>query len=134
MKKSILFFLVAFLILSGATFGKSKENIEVLYFKAKQCACKTMTCNAIEDQVKSVIDKEFQNKNIEFKRVWLNEKENDVLIQKYNAKPQTVVLVKKKRDKETVTDLTEIVKDFASKQNKEKFETELKVKISESLK
>ena len=134
MKKSILFFLVAFLILSGATFGKSKENIEVLYFKAKQCACKTMTCNAIEDQVKSVIDKEFQNKNIEFKRVWLNEKENDALIQKYSAKPQTVVLVKMKKEKETVTDLTEIVKDFATKQNKEKFETELKEKISASLK
>lgn len=134
MKKTILFFLVAFLTISGATFGKSKENVEVLYFKAKQCACKTMTCNAIEDQVKYVIDKEFQDKNIEFKRVWLNEKENDALIQKYSAKPQTVVLVKKKKDKETVTDLTEMVKDFAMKQNKEKFETELKVKISESLK
>lgn len=82
MKKPILFFLVAFLTFSGATFGKSKESVEVLYFKAKQCACKTMTCNALEDQVKSVIDKEFQNKNIEFKRVWLNEKENDTLIQK----------------------------------------------------
>ncbi|HCY39833.1 MAG TPA: hypothetical protein DHV48_00475 [Prolixibacteraceae bacterium] len=134
MKKSILFFLVAFLTFSGATFGKSKENVEVLYFKAKQCACKTMTCNAIEDQVKSLIDKEFQDENIVFKRVWLKEKENDALIQKYSAKPQTVVLVKKKRDKETITDLAEIVKDFAMKQNKEKFETELKVKISESLK
>jgi hypothetical protein len=134
MKKSILFFLVAFLFVSGVTFGKSKENIEVLYFKAKQCACKTMTCNALEDQVKSLINKEFPDKNIEFKRVWLNEKENDALIQKYSAKPQTVVLVKIKKEKETVTDLTEIVKDFSSKQNKEKFETELKEKISASLK
>ncbi|HCY41034.1 MAG TPA: hypothetical protein DHV48_06715 [Prolixibacteraceae bacterium] len=134
MKKSILFFLAAFLTISGATFGKSKENIEVLYFKAKQCACKTMTCNAIEDQVKSLIDKEFQGENIEFKRVWLNEKENDALIQKYSAKPQTVVLVKKKKDKETITDLTQMVNDFAVKQNKEKFETELKEKIIASLK
>jgi hypothetical protein len=93
-----------------------------------------MTCNALEDQVKSVINKEFPDKNIEFKRVWLNEKENDALIQKYSAKPQTVVLVKIKKEKETVTDLTEIVKDFSSKQNKEKFETELKEKISASLK
>ena len=134
MKKSILFFLIAFLTISGATFGKSKENVEVLYFKAKQCACKTMTCNALEDQVKSLINKEFPDRNIIFKRVWLNEKENDALIQKYSAKPQTVVLVKMKKEKETVTDLTEIVKDFATKQNKEKFETELKIKISESLK
>lgn len=134
MKKSILFFLVAFMTITGATFGKSKENVEVLYFKAKQCACKTMTCNAIEDQVKSVINKEFPDKNIEFKRVWLNEKENDALIQKYSAKPQTVVFVKMKKDKETVTDLTEIVKEFSSKQNKEKFETELKEKISANLK
>lgn len=134
MKKSILFFLVAFLTISGATFGKSKENVEVLYFKAKQCACKTMTCNALEDQVKSAINKEFPDKNIIFKRVWLNEKENDVLIQKYSAKSQTVVLVKMKKEKETVTDLTEIVKDFALKQNKEKFETELKEKISAHLK
>ncbi len=134
MKKSILFLLVAFLTFTVTTFGKSKEIVEVLYFKAKQCACKTMVCNALEDQVKSVISKEFPGENIEFKRVWLDEKENEALIQKYSAQPQTVVLVKKNKDKEIVTDLSAIVKDYSMKQNKEQFENEMKVTINEALK
>jgi hypothetical protein len=133
MKKSILFLMVVFLTLSGTTFGKSNEVVEVLYFKAKQCACKTMTCNALEDQVKSVIEKEFPDKGIEFKRVWLNEKENEALIQKYSAQPQTVVFVKKKKDKETVTDLTGIVQQYSLNKNQEDFEQQLKTTIAKNL-
>ena len=133
MKKSILLLMVVFLTFSGTTFGKSKEMVEVMYFKAKQCACKTMTCNALEDQVKAAIEKEFPGENIEFKRVWLNEKENEALIQKYSAQPQTVVMVKKKKDKETVTDLTEIVRQYSLKKNQEEFEQQLKTTIAENL-
>lgn len=92
-----------------------------------------MTCNALEDQVKSVIEKEFPDKGIEFKRVWLNEKENEALIQKYSAKQQTVVMVKKKKDKETVTDLTEIVHQYSLKKNQEEFEQQMKTTIAENL-
>lgn len=133
MKKSILFLAVILLAFSGTTFGKSKEVVEVLYFKAKQCACKTRTCNAVEDQVKSVILKDFPDENIEFKRVWLNEKENEALIQKYSAKPQTVIMVRTKKDKEIVTDLTEIVHQFSLKKNQEEFEKQMKTTIAENL-
>jgi hypothetical protein len=62
------------------------------------------------------------------------EEANKDLIAKYKAESQTVVIVKTKGKNETATDLSAIVKDYAMKQNKEKFETELKEKISESLK
>lgn len=48
----------------------------MLYFKAKQCACKTRACNALENQVKTLIEENFQDKNIVFKHVWLNDKDN----------------------------------------------------------
>ena len=83
--------------------------------------------------MKAEIEKEFPGENIEFKRVWLNEKENEALIQKYSAQPQTVVMVKKKKDKETVTDLTEIVRQYSLKKNQEEFEQQLKTTIAENL-
>jgi len=59
---------------------------------------------------------------------------NKDLIAKYKAESQTVVIVKTKGKKVTATDLSVLVKEYAMKQNKEKFETELKEKISEGLK
>lgn len=134
MKKSILFFLVAFLTISGATFGKSKENIEVLYFKANLCQCKARVCNALQADVDNVLKTYFAKENIQFNVIQLADEANKELIAKYKAESQTVVIVKTKGKNETVTDVSAIVKDYATKQNKEKFETELKGKISASLK
>jgi hypothetical protein len=134
MKKSFLLLFVAFLTISGATFGKSKENVEVLYFKANLCPCKARVCNALQAEVDSVLKKNFAKENIQFKVIQLADEANKELIAKYKAESQTVVIVKTKGKKETVTDVSAIVKDYAMKQNKEKFETELKQKISESLK
>ena len=111
MKQISLFMMVALITISTAAFSQSKnKSVEVLYFKAKQCACKTRACNALENQVKAIIDEDFPDKNIEFKQVWLNDKENAALIEKYHAKAQTVVMVKTKRKKEWSTDLTQPVK------------------------
>ena len=134
MKKTILFLLVAFLIFSGTTFGKSKENVEVLYFKANLCPCKARACTALQTDVDSVLKKNFAKENIQFKVIQLTDEANKGLVAKYKAESQTVVIVKTKGKKETATDLSVIVKDYAMKQDKEKFETELKEKISESLK
>lgn len=134
MKKSIVFLLVAFLTVSGTALGKSKENIEVLYFKANLACCKARACNALQTDVDSVVQKYFAKENIEFKVILLADEANKQLIEKYKAVSQTVVIVKKKGEKETVTDVSFIIKEYAMSRNKEKFENELKDKISESIK
>lgn len=134
MKRISLFMMVALIAISTAVFSQSKnKSVEVLYFKAKQCACKSMTCNALEDQIKALIEKDFSGEIIEFKRVWLNEKENEALIAKYNAESQTVVMVTTKKNKETVTDLTEVVHKFSLDRNQEEFENGMKSMIAENL-
>jgi hypothetical protein len=134
MKQISFFMMVALIAISTAAFSQSKnKSVEVLYFKAKQCACKTRVCDALEGQIKTLIEKDFPGENIEFKRVWLNDKENATLIEKYNAKAQTVVMVNTKRNKELATDLTETIKNLAVKGKTETAETELKTLIAENL-
>jgi hypothetical protein len=134
MKQISFFMMVALIAISTAAFSQSKDKtVEVLYFKAKQCACKTRVCDALEGQIKTLIEKDFPGENIEFKRVWLNDKENATLIEKYNAKAQTVVMVNTKRNKELATDLTETIKNLAVKVKTETAEIELKTLIAENL-
>jgi len=134
MKQISLFMMVALITISTAAFSQSKnKSVEVLYFKAKQCACKTRACNALENQVKAIIDEDFPDKNIEFKQVWLNDKENAALIEKYHAKAQTVVMVKTKRKKEWSTDLTQPVKNLTVRGKTEIAETEVKTLNAENL-
>ena len=138
MKKLIFMLVVAMLTIVGATHAQSSKNkkTEILYFKANLRCCRARACNALEADVKSVIEKYFSEENITFRTVKLTDAANKELVEKYNAKSQTVVILKKKkrRKKETVTDISAIVHDYAIKKDKEKFEKELKNKISECLK
>jgi len=126
---------VAMITIVGSTHAQfSKNETGILYFKANLSCCKARACNALEADVRSVIEKYFADKNISFKVVKLADEANKALIEKYNAKSQTVVIVKKKKRKETVTDVSAIVRNYAIKKDKEMFEKELKNKISECLK
>ena len=132
--KRINLLMLIMLIVSSSAFSQSKnKSVEVLYFKAKQCACKTRACNALENQVKTIIGENFPDTNIGFKRVWLNDKENAGLIEKYQAKPQTVVLVKTRRKKEWNTDLSEPVKNLKVRGKTETAQANLKTLIAENL-
>lgn len=134
MKRISLLMTIALVTIATMAFSQSKnKSVEVLYFKARQCACKTRVCNALENQVKSIIDQGFPDKNIEFKQVWLDDKENAALIEKYHATGQTVVMVKTKRKKEWSTDLTEPVKNLTVSGKTESAEAELKTLIAENL-
>lgn len=117
-------------IWTGATFGQSnKKSTEVLYFKANLCKCKAGACNALQADVESVIVKYFQNENIEFKVIKLEDQANKDLVAKYNAKSQTVVIVTRKKKKENSIDVSDIVAGYSKNKDKEKFETEMKEKI-----
>ena len=135
MKKTILFLLIALLSISVTSFGQSnKKKVEVLYFKADLACCRARACNALQADVDSVLKRNFAKENIEFKVIRLADVANKDLVAKYNAKAQTVVIVKTKRKKETATDVSSIVQDYAMSHNQEKFENELKARIKESLK
>jgi hypothetical protein len=134
MKKKILSLMIAVIAMSVVTFGQSnKKNVEVLYFKANLACCKAKACDALQSDVEGVIKKYFENEKVELKVVKLADETNKDLIAKYNATSQTVVIVKKKGKKETSDDATAIVQEYSKTKNKDKFENDLKAKISEML-
>jgi hypothetical protein len=81
-----------------------------------------------------VLKKYFQNENTEFKVVKLADVANKDLIQKYNAKSQTVMIISRKGKMENAIDVSDIVASYSKSKDKVKFETEMKDKINESLK
>ena len=91
MKKLILLLGIAiFAIIVVTNAQSSKSKIEIFYFKANLSCCKARACNALEADVKSVIEKHFPKENISFKVIKLEDEANKALIEKYNAKSQKV--------------------------------------------
>lgn len=131
MKKIILG--VFFALIAIGAFAQ-KNNVEVLYFKAQLACCRAAACNNLENEVKTIIEKNFPNGNVTFKQVALADETNKPLVEKHNAKSQTVVIVKTAKKKETSTDISDIIRSYARSSDKTKFETELVDKINEILK
>ncbi len=131
MKKIIL---SAFFALITIGVFAQKSSVEVLYFKAQLACCKAAACNNLENEVKTIIEKNFPNGNVTFKQVALANEANKDLVAQYNAKSQTVVAIKTVKKKETSTDISDIVRNYARTNDKEKFETDLVAKINEILK
>jgi len=128
--KKIVLFLVAFLLIG---FASVAQKAEVLYFKAELACCKAKACDALEGDVKAVVEKNFTSEKVTFLEVKLTDESNKELVDKYNAKSQTVVIVTKMRKKETAVDVSDIVRNYSRSQNKEEFEKELVAKINESM-
>ena len=130
MKRAIIL-----LALSIATIGlyAQKNRVEVLYFKAQLPCCQGRACNNLEADVKGVIEKNFAGKAVTFKQIPLADEANKALVEKCNAKSQTVVLVTTKKKKETSVDVSDIVRKYARTGDKTAFEKELTGKINEEL-
>jgi hypothetical protein len=134
MKKTI--FLMTKAILSGMMlYAQSKKSsIEVLYFKANLACCKAKACNQLEADIQNLITKNYPKGNVVFKEIKLADAANKELIDKYNAKSQTVIIVKKTKKKESFSDVSDIVQKYMISQDKAGFEKDLTAKINESLK
>lgn len=130
-KNSLIIALIALIILSGNLFSQTEQKIEVLYFKANLACCKAKACNTLQSEVETVLKNLTSFKNIEFKVIPLADEANKELVEKYNAKSQTVVIIKKDGDKETSKDISDIVRDYSIGKNKERFEELVKSKIEE---
>ncbi len=127
-----LFTIIAFVLLSVAALRAQK--VEVLYFKANLACCQAKACNAVEAKVKALVEKNFAAVKVAFKEIKLADEANKELVAKHSAKSQTLVIVGKKRKKEVVADISEVVRNYSRTQNKEKLERDLVAKINEVLK
>jgi hypothetical protein len=132
MKKSIVFVFAVMLAFSG--FTQKNSSCVVMYFKADLACCKARACAALENDVKSVVEKNFTNGNVVFKEVKLSDPDNASLVEQYKAQSQTVIIVTNKKKKFTSVDATPLVKDFVKSQDKTGFETAFVKLISDSLK
>lgn len=126
--------LVMSLLTLGFAFGQKKNSTEVLYFKAQLACCKARACTALQTDVDSVLIKYFAKEDVAFRVVAMADDANKPLVDKYKAQSQTVVLVKTKKKKERVTDLTPIVQAYKQSGDKAKFEKDMRENIKSAIK
>ena len=131
MKKPIV--LIAIIMLSGMLLSAQsvKNKIEVLYFKANLSCCKSRACNALEAEIQNIISENYPDSSVVLTEIKLVDEANKALIEKYNAKSQTVIIVRKKKKKEFYVDVSDIVQSYVQNQNKETLKQEVTAKISE---
>jgi len=127
-KLSVLLFVVLFFTLQGYA-----QKVEVLYFKANLACCAAKACANLEGQIKSVVEKNFKTSVVAFKTIMLNDTAQSELINRYNAKSQTVVLVQKKKKNPQTKDVSEMVKNFNRTKDEAVFEKDIVAAIKELL-
>jgi len=126
--------LVVLIAMSVSLIAQNKEaKVEVLYFKAQLACCKAKACNAVEGNVKKVVDDNFKDKNVSFREIKLNDPANAELIKSYNAKSQTVVLVYTKKRKTSSADVSDIVTEYVKTNDLEAFQKKLTEQINQLL-
>ncbi|OQA94951.1 MAG: hypothetical protein BWY22_02316 [Bacteroidetes bacterium ADurb.Bin217] len=131
MKRSLI--IIATLILTSITAfaQKPKDGIEVLYFKANLSCCMARSCNALEADVQKVITTKYPKGDVLFTEVKLEEAANEALVKKYNAKSQTVIVVKTKRGKQSHKDISSVTRDYLRSQDYAAFEKAMCAHIEE---
>lgn len=135
MKKTILMLTLALIAIAATTFAQQKKvSAEVLYFKANLACCKARACNALETDVKTIIEKNWTDGSVVFRQVKLSDTVNNALIKKYNAKSQSLVIVVTKKKKESSSDVSAMLSDFVAKHDTATFERDFTAKIRELIK
>lgn len=131
MKKFIFFFVIIMLSCLFLNAQSAKNKIEVLYFKANLACCKARSCNALESDIQKIISESYPDSSVVLTEVKLADSANNALIAKYNAESQTVVIIRKKKNKEFSIDVTDVVKAYIQNQNKETLKQQLIAKVDE---
>ena len=134
MKKIILMLFMALITVTGVTLAQQKKTTaEVLYFKANLACCKAKACNSLESSVKTIVERNWTDGKVVFRQVKLNDTVNNALIKKYSAQSQSLVIVVTRKKKETSTDVSAMLRDFAAKHDTATFERDLTSKIREMI-
>jgi hypothetical protein len=127
--KKIFLGLFVVLLMTNLSAQTKKNPIEVLYFKANLACCKARACNALEDNIVKIIEKNYPKRNVVLKEIKLSDTLNTALIEKYKAKSQTIVIVKKSKKAESSNDISDLVK--TNIQNYDNLEKEIVAKLNE---
>lgn len=112
----------------------SAQKAEVMYFKAELACCRARACDMLESDVKAVIESNFTNGDVKFSAVKLSDEANKSLVEKLNARSQSVVIMAKNGSSETVVDVSDIVRNYSRSRDKATLEKDLLAKVSECTK
>ena len=112
----------------------SAQKTEVIYFKAELACCQATACNSLESDVKAVIESHYKSGDVQFTAVKISDQANKALVEKYNAKSQTVVIVSKTKKSETVMDVSDVVRNYSRTRDKANLEKDLLAKLTECMK
>lgn len=121
--------MVLLLIAFGAMAQNGSKKIEVLYFKANLSCCQARACQNLEMATKDIISKNFSADEVVFKTIALADEANKKLVDTYNAKSQTLIVVYSKKKKHL--DLSDVLAKYARNNDREAYEKELVAKIKE---
>jgi hypothetical protein len=117
----------------ATSLDKSVSKIEVLDFHSTH---RCMTCNAIEANTKYTLNtyfaKELKDDKITFQVINVDEKENEKIVEKFEATGTALILNVIKKGRETQINLTDFA--FMNGNEQEAFSKELKAKIDTELK
>lgn len=112
----------------------TKEGIEVIYFHGKQ---RCVTCNAIENLTKEVLDKEFTEQlkkgDVRFRIVDISTGEGETIADKYEVTWSSLYINQWKDGKENKNNMTDFGFSYATA-SPDEFKEGVKKKIEELLK
>ncbi len=128
MKTLNVVMLIAFMAFASTGIAQ-QNNTEVLFFKAELSCCKARACEQLEKDIKSIVEENFSDNELAFRSVKIADNENKALVDKYNAKNQSVVVVTGKGGEEEFTDISDLVARYQKNQNKETVKKEIVKKI-----
>ena len=128
MKTLNVIMLIAFMAFASTGIAQ-QNNAEVLFFKAELSCCKARACEQLEKDIKSIVEENFSDNELVFRSVKLADNENKALVDKYNAKNQSVVVVTDKSGEEKFIDISDLVARYQKNQNKESVKNEIVKKI-----
>ena len=117
------------------SFSLFSQKAEFMYFKAKLSCCQARSCNALEAEIKKIIESNFKPEDVVFKTILIDAPENKELVEKYQAKSQTCILIVNQKKKVLDYNLTNFVRNYqiASNEDKKLREQELVLEIKKNI-
>lgn len=132
MKKVLLLSVMMMSVIT--VFAQKANKLQVVYFHAKY---RCPTCLSIEENTKKTLNTYFADKLksgvITFVSLDVSEKENEAMVEKYEADGSSLFLTQVNGNKEKTTDFTNFAFSY-SRNQAEKFIAGLKAEIEKNLK
>ena len=127
MKRTVVLILVAAFV--SATFA---QKADILYFKANLPCCQAAACDALQNEVQAIISRNFKKSEVRMLVVKLTDEKNKSLIEKHQAKSQTLILEFRNNKKKPV-DLSDILRAYLRINDRKQLESSIVERIKQNL-